>query len=215
MSKPLSSQRKFTREALHRAIEVICLAWTSAKESESSWGYSSGKGFDGAGSSHVGSDMAVAGPALQGNDSSKWLDNASETLTSLLACADATQSGRSPRWTGPFWPPKMQRTFCEAADEMVALWPARCERIFNRLYQLADTAAREWPATPAIGQEIDGIKVGERLPQIEVCAECRGPVAGGAADPIRRLEGIPYHKEPCYETARKRRYRRSIVPSGQ
>ena len=40
--------------------------------------------------------------------------------------------------------------------------PKRVRKLFNRIYDLADQALREWPPTPKAGQVVDGVKVLER-----------------------------------------------------
>lgn len=44
-------------------------------------------------------------------------------------------------------------------------------------------------------------------PMVETCQECGKPVTGGRADPIVRVDGRPFHRKPCYNTAWRRKKR--------
>ena len=87
--------------------------------------------------------------------------------------------------------------------ELVELWPKNVMKLFQRLYDLANEAMSEWPATPRKGQTIDGIVIGQKSSSIEMCVHCGESVFGGAADPIVRIDGKPYHKSTCYHKARR------------
>jgi hypothetical protein len=68
----------------------------------------------------------------------------------------------------------------------------------QRLFRLADDSYRWWLARPKAGSRLAGVTVGERGNDVEVCGLCTEPVAGGASDPIRRIDGQAFHKSPCW-----------------
>lgn len=88
------------------------------------------------------------------------------------------------------------------------------DKLLSRIHGLANTARNEWPTTPKVGQVVDGVKVGQRNDSTEVCAECGKVALGNAADPIVRIDGKPYHRQPCYNTVYVRRQRARVKQSG-
>ncbi len=99
-----------------------------------------------------------------------------------------------------------------AAEDVVDWWPQNIERLVQHIHVLANTARREWPPMPKVGQTIETpegpVTVGERGNQAETCEECGRVIGANAVDPLRRdPDGKTYHKTPCYETVRKRRQR--------
>lgn len=75
------------------------------------------------------------------------------------------------------------------------------------LTRLANEAKRRWPPTPKAGDVIEGVKVLETASAVEICTECHSPIGGNAADPLARIDGQPYHRQPCYNTVKRRRAR--------
>lgn len=76
------------------------------------------------------------------------------------------------------------------------------------LTRLANEAKTRWPQIPRAGEIIDGVKVLEKTPTVEICVECDSPIGANAADPLARIDGLPYHRRPCYQTVWARNSRR-------
>lgn len=228
---PSEAQKREQAAGLCRAIEGICDSWDDAVAAEQARGYAAQSPGPRAAAGTVHPDAAdplhtrqmpaapgkasafgdqVGNRAILDDRASAWLDAANRSLRLLLAVSPV-EIPVEHRWTGAFYPPNLRRTLCVAAEDVVQMWPRNIAVLIERIHGLANEARAEWPPTPRPGQVIqtpDGpVKVGERAPQVETCTECGGPVAGNAADPIRRVDGKPYHERPCWETARKRKQR--------
>lgn len=205
---------EFRLEAVVRSINRICAAWPDAIAAAASVGYPTTTMGGGGSSSGSGDRTCNTATRLvdKGNVAMSWLTRARRTLADLLWTADATGPARSAgesRWTGPFDPPKLVVAFGAAASELDEIRPKGINRLFDTLVALGNEAAHNWPPTPKKGETIDGVKVLERTRSGDECVECHKYVAGDAGDPIRRLDGKPYHERPCYNTARQRKRRAS------
>jgi hypothetical protein len=84
-------------------------------------------------------------------------------------------------------------------------WLKLVEKMVRDVLTIANMGQRLWPPTPQAGTRIRNITVGGRTNQIETCCLCAQPVAGGHDDPIRRIDGDPYHKSPCWYVASRSR----------
>lgn len=201
-----ADQKRRQLASLRDAINVICDSWDDAVEAAESRGYGSHTSDDppvsgGGTSDPTGSD------AIREDIAEQWVFTTRRSLALLLKLAVDDEYP-----LGTFYPPSLRSALNRAAEDVVELWPTNVARLITRIHVSANTARAEWPPTPTAGQRIKDIVVGERAPQLEICVECGTPVTGVAADPIRRINGQPHHMNPCYETARKRKYRASRVP---
>ena len=209
---------------LCKAIDRICDAWPAAFEADQAagWPTRGGEprimlGKDGnpikPGPDDVRppeadptGDLAVRGRALLAE---RWLHEAVVVFRFLIWFTPADAPGER-RWSGVEEPPQLRRTAKQASQDLVDAWPRNVEKLFRRVYKLADTADKEWPPTPERGAVVNGVKVLERSESdVESvrCAGCGQPVGGGAVDPVVRLDDKPYHRNPCYYTAYRRRSR--------
>ena len=200
-----NDQRQFIKDQVGKAIQTICRSWDDANEAVTARGYSgSGDGSPVVMTSHV-SDPTFSA-ALQPEAADDWIRRCKGVLTLLLR-SSAESVGRN-RWSGPFYPPTLESTFVACAWDLIELWPVNFGALIDRIYDLADQAKREWPEKPKPGQTIDGVEVGKRKNQVEICVECKGPVMGDASDPLARIDGRPYHRKPCYQTVWQRQKRK-------
>lgn len=194
------SHRDFAREQVTGAIGQICDAWNDAIAASAARGYPSG-GQGGSGG--IGGHGDPTGNrALVADAADGWIRRARGMLVWVLQF-----SARDDARTGRFDPVRLKPALKDGGAQLVDIWPARVMNALNQFYDLADEALREWPPTPEKGDVIDGVKVLDRTRTGEDCAKCGKYVAGDAGDPIRRLDGKPYHVRPCWETARKRKQR--------
>lgn len=229
---PNPEQKAHQLAAACRDIDTICAAWPDALEAERSRGYGAQSPGPRAAASEVrvdasdplhvhqmppanaqgssfGDPTGNAGIAPAG-EAAAWLYDARGVL-GLLLRSSGTEVWGERKWTGPFNPPAIIQTLKAAVGDVIEFWPTGTDRVLARLHDLANVARREWPPTPKPGTVVptpDGtVTVGKRGSVIEMCAECKQVIGGGAADPLRRLDGQPYHLRPCWETARKRKQR--------
>jgi hypothetical protein len=138
------------------------------------------------------------------NRADDWLKRARVIVLWLLSLSAAGER----QLTGPFNPPTMEAALSACVADLVDLWPLKFGSVVDRVYALANEAKREWPVKMKVGETDGDVKVGGRAPTLEMCAECKQPVTGGAVDPISRMDGKPYHRTPCYNTAYQRRRRK-------
>lgn len=201
----VKTHRQHRLDSVLNSIERICGAWNDALEAEASIGYPSGGQSLGSGTTDSTGEKAV-NLAKYGDPAAQWMHKSRCALGVLLYYAAADGEGR---WTGAFYPPKLRSVFMRAAKDWDALRPRNMDRLFVRIIDLGNEAANRWPATPTKGKKVGDVVVGLRSTTGEDCAGCGRYVAGGIADPIVRLDGKPYHRQPCYNTAyqRKRRSR--------
>lgn len=197
-------QRAIMSKSVAKAVAQICDAWDDATNAAAARGY--GGSSDQVVVSGGSESDPTAAQAMRTAVAAEWLHRASTTLALMLRFADAAYASRNgeirnARWCGSFDPPRMRSTMVAAGKELVDLWPRRVQRVFDRIYTLADDALREWPSTPKVGQVVDGVTVGKRSSLATICTKCTEPIGGGAADPIRRINGSPYHGKSCYFSA--------------
>ena len=182
---------------MHRALDRIVTAWPAAFEAAQARGFGPG-GSERSSSSDVVDPTGSA--ACRPSQAERWLKETRCVLMLTLSWARIQRA-----WPGS--PGPIHEVVGEALDELIEWWPNKLERLLDRIVGQANFAAEHWPATPRKGEVIDGIKVGGRSSTIETCIECRQTVSGGAGDPIVRIDGQPYHRKPCYQTAWQRRKR--------
>lgn len=85
------------------------------------------------------------------------------------------------------------------------VWIAKTLQTQKDLYHQADMALKHWPAPPGKGANVNGTTIGDRNNTTELCALCQIPVLGGRDDPIRRIDGQPYHAKTCWWTVHRQR----------
>lgn len=87
-------------------------------------------------------------------------------------------------------------------------WLSDLEDVRRRLYQLADDAARLWPMKAKLGMVVDGVTVGRRGNDVEMCGLCRQPAPSDGRDGNGRplVHKVPVgdghvmlHRSPCYD----------------
>lgn len=225
MTAPTTEQKLHQYQAGKRAIDTICEAWPEAQSAAASRGYpTSSPGPRAAAGVVKDTDAlhtrqmppasakvatfgdATGNAALQFDDAAEnWLSEVRGTLGLLLRL-----SPNHGVWNrGQFHPPSFHDTLTEALSEVVDWWPRNVERLLAKLQGLANTARREWPSTPETGQKVGQVVVGQRADLSEVCVGCHEVIGGGADDPIRRVDGAPYHLNgsgehgSCWTKARK------------
>jgi hypothetical protein len=188
MTQPTREQKRFQLEQAKIALRRICEAWSTAHEAAVAFACAGGSFGEGRSSKGDHSD-ATGNKAMQHDTAAEWLNDVRALLRDFR--------------------PENERRYVKALTYLVEKWPPVAPKVLDRLIELSSVAAREWPPKPLKGEVIDGVKVGERITTLETCAECKGGIVGGAIDPIRRLDGKPYHLAPCYHTVRRRRQRMS------
>jgi hypothetical protein len=197
------SHKDYVREQVTGAIGQICDAWIEVAFAAAARGFPNG-GDNGGRSQVGGHGDPTASLAMTADVADDWIRRARATLVLVLRFSG---SGAPNRWTGRFDPVAMRATLKEAGSDLVDMWPKRVQRVFDRLYDLADQALREWPPTPKPGALVGDVRVGQRKNDAEVCNECKQVIGANVSDPLSRLDGKPYHRKPCYETVRKRKQR--------
>jgi hypothetical protein len=206
------SAAEWKLESVQASIRRICRAWTGAIEAAAAVGYPvSSDGPSGTGISDptgsIASSLAGKHPDIAG----RWLIKARRTLADLLVNTDATRARGERRWNGPFDPRRLVETFCMAAQELSELNDKGVNRLFTTIIDLGNEAANQWPDTPKVGTTVDGVKVGKRSATGETCTGCGRYASGDATDPILRIDGQPYHRAPCYNTAKRKAARAKVA----
>jgi hypothetical protein len=210
------------RQAMHRAANRICTAWPRAHADSQAIGYPRGHRYDTTSRGTPSIDVdgenvpatAVEIAALSGNRSVAWLAQFHDVVTNLVRQA---LGGRVAVWTQLLVPVYLQ-------DAIEALWatgwtlediidadphsPTYRRDVFG-LYDLADKAARWWPDPVKNGQRIGQVTVGQRTNDAAMCVLCGDPVSGTSDDPIRRIDGQPFHGKTCYYQVWRQRRRTS------
>jgi hypothetical protein len=91
-------------------------------------------------------------------------------------------------------------------------WLTAARHAMIELTRLANEARSRW-SPPATGTLLGGEMVGARTSHVEMCAGCQLPIMGGSADPLKRLDGDPFHGRAgpghgwCYHAALRSRGR--------
>lgn len=218
------------RRAMHRAVDRILDAWPRAHDDAQAVGFPAGRGYDSAGGGRSGFLVDVDGEAefvpatgvelaaLNVTVAVAWLAELHDVIEGLCA---AVWPGRafSLVWT----PTGLSGRLHEAVERVSAEWtlddlidtdprsPNHRRDVFG-LYRLADAAGRYWPAPVRKGERAGTVTVGERTNTVDVCVACGEPIIGGRADPLKRIDGDPFHvKNPagiwCYHQALRSRGR--------
>lgn len=228
---PWQAQRDQTLVSFTKALDQICDSWDGALEAHAARGYPHESPGPRAAAGvvkdtdalHTRQMKPASAKAATGGDATgsaaliedraeKWLASARGHLLELLKASGAEATGER-RWTGRFHPPTLRRTLHLAAADLVEWWPNNTGHFVNQVVRLGGIAATRWPPTLKPGAEVETetgtVKVGGRAEASEVCTECRTTIAGGADDPLRRIDGKPFHLAPCWEIARARRDRKA------
>lgn len=189
------SHKDFVRQQVTGAIGQICDAWNDAHEAAWARGYP--RGGEGGSGGIGGHGDPTGNRAMQADAAEDWIRRARKYLAVVLAYS-ASDIAR----TGPFDPVRLKSYLQQAGKDLVDMWPKGAQRLFNRLYDLADQALREWPPMLKAGDIHDGVTVLRKGNEVDVCYECRLPVAGGVADPrvISKDGNKSFHRTPCYNT---------------
>lgn len=180
-----------TRRALHRAIDNIARAWPLALEDANARGYPTAVMQPHTGTSEL---TSVEAAALRPSFAVAWLAELHDTQSLIFKSRDGlTYVLRTPE------------TFVHQAhtyvEHMMGQWMPHTEHAIRQTIQLSNKATHWWPPTPKPGQTIDNTTVGQRTNTTETCTHCGNPVTGGHADPIRRIDGNPYHGKSCWFNA--------------
>lgn len=203
--------------ALHRAADLVCDTWPAALSDIDVIGFPPSTmpaGRGGGDSSSV--ETAILNPSVAVG----WVAELHDVILKVLTAAWPGSA------VGIVWEPDRVRPVLHGAiDELKASgWtlddlvdfdprsPNHRRDVFG-LERLADAAARSWPAPARTGHNVDGVTVGARGNQTEICALCELPVAGGHGDPIRRIDGQPYHGRSCWFTVHRQRTHPSTSPA--
>lgn len=207
-SEKAKSAAQWRLESVLGSIDRICLAWPDAIKGAAAVGYPATSGGSNSGSGISDRTGSTAAHLADKSDvAMAWLTKARRVLVILLRASDASGSDwrSTSRWNGEFSPPVLRSTFAAAAQDLSDFSPKGVHKLFNTIVSLGNEAANNWPPTPQKGQTIDGVKVLERTRTGEECTLCGKYVAGDAVDPIRRLDGKPYHASTCYYQAWRKR----------
>lgn len=230
-SAPTAEQKTHQAIAGKKAVAVICGAWDEAIAAVEARGYPTASPGPKAAAGIVKDNDALhtrtmppahtkvatfgdstGNAALQFDDAAeRWLKEAKAVLKLMVAITPADHRV----WTSAFYPPALQDALTKTLTDLIVWWPKNTHRLLERLQGLANTARREWPDTPATGQSIGEVVVGERANTAEICAGCTKVIGGNAEDPIRRVDGAPYHllasefppRGSCFDRARKAKQR--------
>lgn len=202
--QPSVSQRELARRAMHRAVNVVIAAWPLAIADAAARGYptsASGSG-DVVG---IGSVCTDGGPtartACTPAAAVAWLAELFDVIGIFLDPLFRVRGLQTGGWSA-FSPAVISERWHMVIEPPLNAFPSG-EHSRRRLYRLADMALRNWPPSLAAGDRVGGVTVGGRTVggDLETCGLCAEPVAGGAADPIRRIDGVAFHKSPCWYRA--------------
>jgi hypothetical protein len=200
---------------MHNDATTICEAWPRITDDMAAIGFPHGVMQPSSGGNSESS--AVENAALSTSaDAVAWIAELHDVTTRLVTAAWPHQR------TAVIWNPgSLQQLLTAAIDAICADWKLDDIVDFDPqsatyrgdvfgLARLADKARRHWPATLAGGTTTKGVTVGQRGSSIEVCAGCLQAIGGGRADPLKRIDGDPFHvKNPqgvwCYHQALRSR----------
>ncbi len=185
MKQPTTQQKRFLREQGQTSISRISKSWIEALKAADAFPMSR-TGESGGRRSSDASDP-TGNAAMRFDVAAKWISEVRRLL--------------------PGFTPAHRHQYDRSVSRMIDRWPPAASKVLDELVRLANVAAKEWPDTPRRGQMVDGVKVGEKTPTVETCVECKGPISGGALDPIARIDGKPFHRKPCYQTVWQRNKR--------
>ena len=168
------------------AINRIITAWPEATDDAAARGYGRGR--------HM--DEGSSGRARCPLDCSKG-----------SPCAECGGTGYVPSY-----PDLTGNAALDRAGSRADGWLEQVRKCVSELSRLGGQGLKWWPPRVQPGERIGDIVVGERVSDLKSCAECGELIGATSVDPLRHLDGKPYHQKPCWETARKRRFRASRVP---
>lgn len=213
------TQIDFHRRHLHDAIDTIIDAWPRASEDVDAIGFPSAvMQPSSGGTAELTSVEAAALRGINFGDAVAWIAELHDTTRRVLTAAWPSRTVK-PAWTAEQLRPVLHQAvdvICQTwtVDDLVDFDPASSNHrsdVFG-LGRLAGTARRWWPATPKAGTTQDGVTVGQRGNTVETCTACQLPIGGGRNDPLKRIDGDPFHvKNPagvwCYHQALRSRGR--------
>lgn len=223
MTHPSLSQADWHRQALHHAIDIICDTWPRVTNATRLLdGYPPGRGYD---TSRGNAGIRVDGDTIPATSVEiaaiarlaphAWVAELHDTTIRVLDAA----------WPMRAWSidwPTLRPLLHQAVDTICDTWtlddlidadpqsPTHRRDVLG-VYRLADRSAADWPPTATKGQTVAGVTVGARTNLVETCAGCGLPVAGGRDDPIKRIDGDPFHANAnptgrwCYHAALRAR----------
>lgn len=205
MTEPESlSPFEHIRRQTHRDIDTICDAWPTALTDAQARGYPTAvmQPYTGTGSELTSVEAAASRPDI----AAAWITELADILLTLGLPATpqrplAAPQSRSNRWDGT----NSRQPLHHATERLLHAWPEHTNHTTQRISRLANTARVHWPRTPAKGTTHNGVTVGQRTNIVENCKLCQQPVAGGHEDPIRRIDGDPYHGKSCWYTVTRQR----------
>lgn len=176
------------QQDMHKAVDVICDAWPEAQEDDTS--VLRGHGYD-AQRQPVGDHGDPTGnAAIRPNKASAWIIELRQLAYMYL---DAPL---------PHTPSQLRRQWHRVLNEHQTGWSPQA---VARLYNLANNALAWWPHDKVKpGQVVNGVTVGERGNDVEVCGLCKQPAPSGRDDNgqalLRRINGQAFHAagKGCY-----------------
>lgn len=180
-----------TRRSMHRAVDNIARAWPLAVEDANARGYPSAVMQPHTGGSE---STSVESAALRPSRAVAWLAELYDVQNLLFT----NTAGHS---YVLYTPSVFQQHAHAYVERMLRQWMPQTEQTIRRTITLANKAQLWWPPTPVKGATIQGVSVGQRGNDVQICAYCDEPVAGGAQDPLRRIDDDVFHKSPCWYAA--------------
>lgn len=220
---PSVPQIEFQRRALRKAVRRCVRVWPRVVADRDALGFpsrSGGQAFgrrvcdDGGPTARLGAELADTAAedwALRRDVAWMWLAELFDVLD-LFAGPMVVWSSRSRASVGVLW--------LRWADDYADRFPAgRKERAVwevlpLRLYRLADVGRSHWPDPMVAGSVAGGVTVGARGSEVEVCKLCQEPIGGTVADPVKRLDGEPYHLRARPGSDRGSCFRRAWLSKG-
>lgn len=218
-----------TRNSLLRSVDHILAAWPCALNDIAAIGYGTGRSYDGSGGGgglrveilpasgdqpavyEIIPATGVELAALRPSRGAGWIAQLGDLIIDLC------RSSHHP--SGVPWTPTNARDPMRREVEALMLelpagkhWPAGPAELVKRIEILASTGDHWWPRQPPKkGSVVAGVTIGERANTVETCGLCQQPVTGTRSDPIRRIDGNPFHKSPCWYTVTSDRQGRATA----
>lgn len=220
---------EYHRRDMHHAVGLVAGVWPRAVVDLEAIGFPRARSYDGAPTGGHGSMMVpdehgnmervpatgVEIVALNTHVAVAWVAELHDVTVRLL------REARPRAGVWPMPPPELYMAtvglavdrICDSwtADDLIDFDPASanyCRDVFG-LYRLADSGVKFWPPPARKGDQAGTVTVGERGNSVELCKLCGEPVAGGRADPIRRIDGDAYHGKSCWFTVTRHRQPRA------
>lgn len=198
---PQDTSWELTRRALHTAVDWVCYAWPKALNDAAAVGYAgSVRPPDGRGGGILDYPDPTGSTAMLAGRAAGWLAELGDLVVRLLASpGEAVSQARAART------PRSASTLHAAVEKLCHDRPPDREKVARSVIDLGNRAHAWWPPPPKSGQLVEGVTVGQRGNLVETCALCQDPVAGGHQDPIRRIDGAPFHAKSCFYTVWRHR----------